>query len=207
MLYDDLVMPGEYICHHGIKGQKWGIRRFQNKDGSLTSEGKARYSSNTSVNKDQKTIPIAQKIQSIKDADLLTENAYWNGGRKFRGRLKKAADTGLIALNNTGRDGYDPKIGITDDDRFWFTCEDQTIGLVTVADLVNRGKTKSEILSLINYSTDIINHSRTNNTNDDNVDGVFQLNELSYSRWGDKYGKEHQKWLNDFIDECDKNKS
>lgn len=29
--------------HHGIKGQKWGVRRFQNEDGTLTAEGKARY--------------------------------------------------------------------------------------------------------------------------------------------------------------------
>ena len=34
-----------YIYHHGIKGQKWGIRRYQNKDGSLTPSGKKRYSS------------------------------------------------------------------------------------------------------------------------------------------------------------------
>lgn len=34
----------EYIKHHGIKGQKWGIRRFQNKDGSLTDAGRKRYS-------------------------------------------------------------------------------------------------------------------------------------------------------------------
>lgn len=27
------------IYHHGIKGQKWGVRRFQNPDGSLTQEG------------------------------------------------------------------------------------------------------------------------------------------------------------------------
>jgi uncharacterized membrane protein YheB (UPF0754 family) len=27
------------IIHHGIKGQKWGIRRFQNEDGSLTARG------------------------------------------------------------------------------------------------------------------------------------------------------------------------
>ena len=31
-----------YLMHHGIKGQKWGVRRFQNEDGSLTSAGKAR---------------------------------------------------------------------------------------------------------------------------------------------------------------------
>ncbi len=32
-----------YLAHHGIKGMKWGVRRFQNADGSLTSAGKQRY--------------------------------------------------------------------------------------------------------------------------------------------------------------------
>lgn len=32
-----------YLAHHGIKGQKWGVRRFQNEDGSLTSAGQKRY--------------------------------------------------------------------------------------------------------------------------------------------------------------------
>lgn len=31
------------LSHHGITGQRWGIRRFQNKDGSLTDEGRKRY--------------------------------------------------------------------------------------------------------------------------------------------------------------------
>ena len=31
------------LTHHGIKGMKWGVRRFQNKDGSLTPAGKRRY--------------------------------------------------------------------------------------------------------------------------------------------------------------------
>ena len=33
------------LQHHGIKGQKWGVRRFQNSDGSLTAKGKSRYQS------------------------------------------------------------------------------------------------------------------------------------------------------------------
>lgn len=35
-------MYSTYLSHHGIKGQKWGVRRYQNKDGSLTPEGKIR---------------------------------------------------------------------------------------------------------------------------------------------------------------------
>lgn len=33
----------EELYHHGIKGQKWGIRRYQNEDGSLTEAGRKRY--------------------------------------------------------------------------------------------------------------------------------------------------------------------
>ncbi len=36
-------LPSDILVHHGIKGQKWGVRRYQNKDGSLTSQGKKRY--------------------------------------------------------------------------------------------------------------------------------------------------------------------
>lgn len=37
-----MMTEGNVLIHHGIKGQKWGIRRFQNEDGSRTSAGLAR---------------------------------------------------------------------------------------------------------------------------------------------------------------------
>ena len=39
-----MIILSNELQHHGIKGQKWGVRRFQNTDGSLTAEGKKRYS-------------------------------------------------------------------------------------------------------------------------------------------------------------------
>lgn len=41
MIY--VISKTDHLAHHGIKGQKWGVRRFQNEDGSLTPEGQARY--------------------------------------------------------------------------------------------------------------------------------------------------------------------
>ena len=36
-------MYDTYLAHFGIKGMKWGVRRYRNSDGSLTNAGKARY--------------------------------------------------------------------------------------------------------------------------------------------------------------------
>ena len=48
MLYESTYygvagLGDDSLQHHGIKGQKWGVRRFQNSDGSLTADGRERY--------------------------------------------------------------------------------------------------------------------------------------------------------------------
>lgn len=44
------------LSHHGIKGMRWGIRRYQNSDGSLTPQGRLRYhySTGAKLNKDER---------------------------------------------------------------------------------------------------------------------------------------------------------
>lgn len=84
-LYD-----GNYLAHYGIKGQKWGIRRFQNSDGSLTAEGRKRYGSVENLKK-----------QFKKDYKLDQKNAYQLGRRATidaqaaeyaRARMNKASE-------------------------------------------------------------------------------------------------------------------
>ena len=41
ILHDDIV--GDFLAHHGTKGQKWGSRKYQNSDGSLTPLGRLHY--------------------------------------------------------------------------------------------------------------------------------------------------------------------
>lgn len=60
----------DYIYHHGIKGQKWGVRRFQNPDGTLTSAGKARKRA-MDVNKNMDAVNEIVKTMSRKDRELL----------------------------------------------------------------------------------------------------------------------------------------
>lgn len=73
-----------YICHHGIKGQKWGVRRFQNEDGTLTQEGLNRYQND----------PEYRKF--LKDTASKHIPTLFNGSKKmsenYISRLKRDAD-------------------------------------------------------------------------------------------------------------------
>lgn len=56
------------LYHHGIKGQKWGVRRFQKKDGSLTPAGRKRYDDDGPSQKKQKEykVPKNKSLHRLK---------------------------------------------------------------------------------------------------------------------------------------------
>jgi ribosomal protein S18 acetylase RimI-like enzyme len=65
---DYLIHSGNELYHHGIKGQKWGVRRYQNKDGSLTEIGKKRLKGLSSVSADHSD--LMQKVKNISDTPM-----------------------------------------------------------------------------------------------------------------------------------------
>ena len=69
---------GAYLAHHGIKGQHWGVRRFQNPDGSLTQLGVKRRHYQTTLNDLDKKI-----TKSVADY-MRTDNAIRIGGEKTK---------------------------------------------------------------------------------------------------------------------------
>lgn len=83
----------DYLYHHGIKGMKWGVRRYQNKDGSLTAKGKKRYSSVAELEADIQAKHLKRKERAEKMSDA--SRKIGRGAKAAAKVMAKMAKTSL----------------------------------------------------------------------------------------------------------------
>ena len=84
----------EYLMHFGIKGQKHGIRRWQNEDGSLTPEGYVHYG----VGQGNKAKAKADKYQAKADKIQLKADKYKVKADKYAKRAEKQEERGKAEI-------------------------------------------------------------------------------------------------------------
>lgn len=68
-----------YLAHHGVKGMKWGVRRYQNADGTLTDAGKKRQQKQIS-----KKLNAAWKLEQKTEGTIGRGNAALESSKGYR---------------------------------------------------------------------------------------------------------------------------
>ena len=97
-----VIVDGE-LYHHGVKGMKWGVRRYQNNDGSLTAAGQKKVSKKYKRLSAKTAKELSKKVNSMHVKSYNDAADYMNSGGidKFNKQQRKK-----YGKTYTTRDGY-----------------------------------------------------------------------------------------------------
>lgn len=90
-----------YLSHSGIKGMRWGIRRYQNEDGSLTEAGKQRYFSNEE--RKRKKQERKQPWREMSDSELRERTNRLNLENNYENALNRNRESSKSKVFTAGK--------------------------------------------------------------------------------------------------------
>lgn len=120
-------MEQNYVTHAGIKGMKWGVRRYQNPDGSLTPAGQKRYNrkadrarkkdmrgavKNRRLLSDEELDQRIRRLEKEKKLRDLTDSEI-NRGRKEVGEVLANSGKQVATTTISGATKYGVKVALT----------------------------------------------------------------------------------------------
>lgn len=93
--------PNYVLMHHGIKGQRWGVRRFENANGTLTAAGKARYDGDKVSSKEKNAFSMkAAGHKALAKVYGINEKTYAKSNKTLSSMNKAAKEEQLEKAAN-----------------------------------------------------------------------------------------------------------
>lgn len=147
----------DYLMHYGIKGMKWGVRRYQNADGTLTAKGEKRLAKNEAYR--DKLVKKAQK-KADKNKSKAAEAEYNVKDLKKRGTKSQAYRDWKESEDTWREYEYESKNKLTTDQGKTYYKRYSTSGTRLVNDVFDHVNANNKVQDLIDENNATARRSR-----------------------------------------------